>query len=309
MFPSLKRNVVNEHISAAASADCISKNLKEISPAFMTHEQEDANLFITSLLDHCTGCYAAHFSILSSLQPMLNFIDQIFRITLINTIKCSSCLNASIKEEYTCTLSVEIDNMNSLSDALQHFVEPETLTGDNSYHCSVCNAFIQVTKRFNIQELPPVLIINLKRSVGFGSSTRKHTQQVTFNELLTVQPYITDTLVESNKENQNNGESNEYLYQLYAVINHISENNDNGHYHAYVRTHNDIWFLVNDAHYQQVSLEQVFNNKDASIFFYGKISHASTNMKRVPTPIPLQSSSVDNSLIATPSISNTPVRV
>ncbi|CAF0912387.1 unnamed protein product [Adineta ricciae] len=304
---SSKQNITDQDISVAASADCISKNLKEISPAFITQEQEDANLFITSFLDHCVACYALHMSILSPIKSVFNFIDRIFRITLLNTVKCSSCLNASIKEEYTYTLSVEINNMNSLPDALQHFFEPEILTGDNSYHYGVCNTFVHATKRFTIQDLPPALIINLKRSVGFGSSIRKHTQQVAFDELLTVHPYVTDKLLDSNKENQNHGESNEYLYRLYAVINHISKNNDNGHYHAYLRTYNDIWFFVNDSQCQQVSLEQVLYNKYASIFFYGKTPRAPTNTKHVPTPIPLQCSSIDNSLVATPNISNTPI--
>ncbi|CAF1396575.1 unnamed protein product [Adineta ricciae] len=220
--PASKDSVFNKHqLAGAASAACIRNNLSERSPTFIINEQEDANLFITNLLAHCASCFVPHMSMLS-IQPPSTIIDQIFRIILSNIIECSSCFNVSTKEEFVYTLSIEINNMIHLSDALLHFVKPEILSDDNAYHCCNCKRLVRATKRLTIRDSPPILIINLKRSTSFGSSTSKHTQQVNYDDLLNIHPYMNDKLVDSNKENENNGQSNNYVYRLYAIINHIN---------------------------------------------------------------------------------------
>jgi ubiquitin C-terminal hydrolase len=292
--PSSNKGVNNENQFIVASADAIRTHLHILSSSFMIEEQEDASLFITSLLAHCADCFFSHMSMLPTLRPIQTIIDQTFRIKLLNIIQCSSCLNTNTKEEFVYMLSVEINNINYLSDALAHFVDQEIMTGDNAYRCSSCDGLVKATKRLAIHELSPILIVNLKRSTGFGYSTRKEIHHVKYDELLNVSPYMTNQLLESNKENQSNSGLNNSFYRLYAVINHLSSNNESGHYHSYVLASKNMWFLVNDTQYQQVSSEEVFDNKDASIFFYAKTFDAPSNIGHLAQQNLLQCSSTNN---------------
>ncbi|CAF4522949.1 unnamed protein product, partial [Rotaria sp. Silwood2] len=252
--------VSDEKQQFVASAGVISKYVPILSPAFKIGEQEDSSLFITSLLDHCAS-YLSSYSATGSTVPISQtVIDTIFGIKLLSTIECSSCLKLFTKEEFFYMLSVEINNINSLSEALIHFTDQEILTGENAYHCSSCENLVTARKGLTIHTLSDILIINFKRSITLNNRTAKLSHKLNFNELLDCSSYMTFQQFDSNKENMENNISDDNIYKLYAVICHHGDSIEQGHYWSYIRTLNDKWFLVDDAHYRDVPLVKVLDN-------------------------------------------------
>lgn len=61
---------------------------------------------------------------------------------------------------------IEEDSKDSginLIDCLNEFEKPELLDEDNKWYCSKCEVHVQAKKQMQIYQVPPVLVINLKR--------------------------------------------------------------------------------------------------------------------------------------------------
>lgn len=70
------------------------------------------------------------------------------------------------------------------------------------------------------------------------------------------------------KENIN--ESNEYCYQLNAVVNYISTSWNSGHYYVYIRFDNR-WFLVYGENCRSVPINEVINHLETVTLFLHKM--------------------------------------
>jgi ubiquitin C-terminal hydrolase len=156
-------------------------------------------------------------------------------------------------------------DLNSLTDALANFVKQETVEND----CRNCGKNVTKYKRITCGKLPPVLIIYLKKYL-YLTSCVKLSHQVNYNEYLDTSPYMTSHFSNSNNENQQANSSNN-LYKLYAVINHVGEDPYHGHYYSYIRSSDDRWFIVNDEYCGTVPSNEVFNHRDAFVLFYGRV--------------------------------------
>ncbi|KAG8048024.1 hypothetical protein GUJ93_ZPchr0008g11963 [Zizania palustris] len=106
-----------------------------------------------------------------------------------------------------------------------------------------------------ICQLPPVLAIHLKRSLG-SLKVRGH---VSFKEILDVGLFMDPS------------------YRLVGVVEHRGNGNGAGHYVAYVRashrqqtSDSSSWFLANDAHIEEISLEEVLKC-EAYLLFYERM--------------------------------------
>ena len=60
-------------------------------------------------------------------------------------------------------MSVEMQNLTSLTESLEELVKGDLLEGDNAYYCSKCNKKVSVRKRMCIKRLPLILTLHLKR--------------------------------------------------------------------------------------------------------------------------------------------------
>jgi ubiquitin C-terminal hydrolase len=176
-----------------------------------------------------------------------------------------SCLDTFDREENLLSLAVEVYDLNSLKDALDNFVKQETVEND----CVNCGKNAKKYKRITCGELPPVLIIYLKKYL-YLSSRVKLTHQVNYNEYLDASPYMTSHFTNSNNEKQQTNLSNN-LYKLYGVINHVGEDPYHGHYYSYIRSSDNRWFSVNDEYCRTVPSNEVFNHRDAYVLFYGRV--------------------------------------
>ena len=246
-----------------------------MSPAFAIGHEEDVSEFILALFDHFVNCLSSHLSMSSihSLKPTI--VDQTFTIKFTSIGQCSSCLNIFKKNESARLLFIEIEKLNHLTDALAHYVGLETING---FLCSYCKESTAIEKRITVDELSPVLIVNFKRCTFSVHLTKKLLHQVTYNELLDVSSYMSSHILNSNHENKSIHSSNNYLYKLYAVINHVGNDLNSGHYFSYIKTSNNLWFLVDDMYCRAVSLDEVLNRPEALILFYGRVYGTPTNL-------------------------------
>ncbi|CAF4150543.1 unnamed protein product [Rotaria sp. Silwood2] len=220
-----------------------------------------------------------------------------FSIKILSTIECLSCFNIFTKEELTYMLSIEINNINYLNKALEHFINPEIMTGENAYFCPRCEHLVTAKKQLILDELSPVLILNLKRSIMLDDTTEKLSHHVRYNELLDFSPYTTHRQFDSNKENN---ESDNVSYKLYGVVNHYGDSLECGHYWSYIRTSDDNWFIADDAYCRRVPLNEVFDNPNAYVLFYVKASCEVTKSSTASQQQPLQSSLTENKILFQP---------
>ncbi|CAF2882947.1 unnamed protein product [Rotaria sp. Silwood2] len=136
-------------------------------------------------------------------------------------------------------------------------------------------------------------------------SSEKLLHQVNYNELLDVSPYMTSHLLNSNDKKENKNSSNNILYKLYTVINHVGDDLSSGHYYSYIRSRDDLWFLVDDAHFRNVPSNEVLNHSNALMLFYANTFNISTTMDTSfpQIPQPLMSTTTPNNIAPYSSIS------
>lgn len=60
-------------------------------------------------------------------------------------------------------ISLSVKGVKNLRDALEKYMEPEELDGDNKYFCNKCNTHCRAIKTLKFKELPPLLTFQLKR--------------------------------------------------------------------------------------------------------------------------------------------------
>ncbi len=60
-------------------------------------------------------------------------------------------------------LSVTVKNKPNLTSAMEFFIEGDRLDGDNRFFCDRCKAKVDAVKRAVLHNLPPLLMVHLKR--------------------------------------------------------------------------------------------------------------------------------------------------
>lgn len=73
------------------------------------------------------------------------------------------CNHAAAKDAKFLDVPLVIRDVNSLSGALDLFISPELLDGDNKYECEKCNQLCPALKGLQFKNLPYLLTIQLKR--------------------------------------------------------------------------------------------------------------------------------------------------
>lgn len=148
----------------------------------------------------------------------------------------------TIKPESYFILDLPVVEMptSTLYDCFDLFVKPENLVGENSWYNEETKLYENVNKQILFWNFPKILIITLKRFSPDGR--QKMEGLIDFQlENLDLSRYI------------NGYNASEYVYDLYAVCNHIG-NIFMGHYTAFVKTANGEWL-----HYNDQSVENVVN--------------------------------------------------
>uniref|UniRef100_A0A3Q0QYI1 Ubiquitin carboxyl-terminal hydrolase n=1 Tax=Amphilophus citrinellus TaxID=61819 RepID=A0A3Q0QYI1_AMPCI len=237
--------------------------LKRIAKHFRYGSQEDAHEFLRYTVDAMQkSCLPG--TKLDRQTQATTFIHQVFGGYLRSRVKCLNCKAVSDTFDPFLDITLEIKTALSVSKALEQFVKPEQLDGENAYKCTKCKKMVTASKRFTIHRSSNVLTLSLKRFANFSGG--KITKDVKYPEYLDLRPFMS----------QSQGEAQ--LYGLYAVLVHSGFSCHAGHYFCYIKASNGQWYQMNDSSVSVSDIRSVLNQQ-AYVLFYinssvvGKSNH------------------------------------
>ncbi|KAJ3106101.1 hypothetical protein HDU96_008323 [Phlyctochytrium bullatum] len=157
-------------------------------------------------------------------------------------------------------LDIAHDNVNTIEDALSKLTLPEHLDGLSNQQGGI----VEATKQNLLDELPPVLILHLKRfvynSIGGTQKIRKH---VVYSPTLKIKP----ELLSANAKPRFNASE----YHLFAVVYHHGKHAAGGHYTCDVSPRTGEWYSINDGIITSIRIEDVViehTEKQAYMLFF-----------------------------------------
>ncbi|CDQ73490.1 unnamed protein product [Oncorhynchus mykiss] len=199
--------------------------LKRIAKHFRFGSQEDAHEFLRYTVDAMQkSCLPLNK--LDRQTQATSFIHQVFGGYLRSRVKCFNCKAVSDTFDPYLDVALEIKTAPSITKALEQFVKPEQLDGENAYRCAKCKKMVPASKRFTIHRSANVLTISLKRFANYNGG--KIAKDVRYAECLDLRPFMS----------QSHGEPQ--VYVLYAVLVHSGFSCHAGHYYCYVKVSTNI---------------------------------------------------------------------
>ncbi|XP_061741122.1 ubiquitin carboxyl-terminal hydrolase 36 isoform X2 [Nerophis ophidion] len=283
------------------------RDLKKIARHFRFGSQEDAHEFLRYTIDAMQKACLNGYPKLDRQTQATTLVHQIFGGYLRSRVKCSICKSVSDTYDPYLDIAVEIRQAVNIVRALELFVKPDVLSGENAYMCAKCKKKVPATKRFTVHRTSNVLTLSLKRFANFSGG--KITKDVGYPEFLNIRPYMS----------QSSGDP--VMYGLYAVLVHSGYSCHAGHYYCYVKASNGQWYQMNDSMVHSSNIKVVLNQQ-AYVLFYlripetkknadgqtckqgmlhsGKNSASSEQIKRVNLNGPLSSPQVTKALTRSP---------
>ncbi|KAI0079874.1 cysteine proteinase [Panus rudis PR-1116 ss-1] len=206
-----------------------------------TTEQQDAQEFSKLFMAHLETEFQKQ-----TIPGLKSLMADQFQGKQVYGTLCSRCQTRSERESDFLEIEVNLLNNSKLEDRLEALLEPEELSGDNKYHCSVCDSLQDAQRYTEFRTLPPVLHVSLLRFV-FDLSTmerKKSKHSVTFPLMLDMDQFLGSA--EQRKQKAGNGPTSN-LYQLRGVLLHKGPSAYHGHYEAQVfDVSNNAWYQFND---------------------------------------------------------------
>ncbi|CAB1313139.1 unnamed protein product [Coregonus sp. 'balchen'] len=223
-----------------------------IAKHFRFGSQEDAHEFLRYTVDAMQkSCLPLNK--LDRQTQATSFIHQVFGGYLRSRVKCLNCKAVSDTFDPYLDVALEIKTAPSITKALEQFVKPEQLDGENAYRCAKCKKMVPASKRFTIHRSANVLTISLKRFANYNGG--KIAKDVRYSECLDLRPFMS----------QSHGEPQ--VYVLYAVLVHSGFSCHAGHYYCYVKASNGQWYQLNDSSVSVSDIRSVLNQQ-AYVLFY-----------------------------------------
>jgi ubiquitin C-terminal hydrolase len=211
-----------------------------LSNRFRLPFQEDAHEFLIKLLsrfdDECRN--AIH-----SPESVQTFISRYFRWTVTSESTCEHCQHTSTVTSEFLDRTVPIRGIPNLLDAIGDLGPGGGLR--LSSQCESCGMVDCVIKRTTAEKYPLILIVTLMR---FDNNLTKIDDFIEFPNILAV-----------GKE--------ELLYQLYALIVHEGKVINHGHFTAFVRDQNDIWYKADDMCVFKANAATVMSSRPYLLFY------------------------------------------
>ncbi|XP_029804037.1 ubiquitin carboxyl-terminal hydrolase 42 [Suricata suricatta] len=266
--------------------------MRRIARHFRFGNQEDAHEFLQYTVDAMQKACLNGSNKLDRHTQATTLVCQIFGGYLRSRVKCLNCKGVSDTFDPYLDITLEIKAAQSVNKALEQFVKPEQLDGENAYKCSKCKKMVPASKRFTIHRSSNVLTLSLKRFANFTGG--KIAKDVKYPEYLDIRPYMS----------QPNGEP--IIYVLYAVLVHTGFNCHAGHYFCYIKASNGLWYQMNDSIVSTSDIRSVLSQQ-AYVLFYirshdvkngGELTH-STHSPGQSSPRPVLSQRVVSSKQAT----------
>lgn len=114
-------------------------------------------------------------------------------------VKCLQCGHESIRQDQFQDLSLPIRNEfgtgvqnSSVEMALENYIKPEVLEGDNQYNCEICATKVDAEKGIKLVAGPPILTIALNRfTLDYNTFQRvKIMDRVSFGQVINFNDYL-----------------------------------------------------------------------------------------------------------------------
>ncbi|XP_049653239.1 ubiquitin carboxyl-terminal hydrolase 42-like [Accipiter gentilis] len=246
-------NKVLHSLVSAIQPSAVISVLTRIGEHFQLGRQEDAHEFLRYTVDAMQRACLSGSSELDTSSQETTIIHQIFGGFLRSRVTCLSCKAVSDSYEAFLGVPLDIKAASSVTAALEDFVKPEQLDGENCFKCSKCDKMVAASKGFTVHCAPRVLTVCLKR---FEDCTgRKISKVVEYPEYLDLQPYMSQTAGEV------------LLYSFYAVLVHHGDSCGEGHYLCYTKASNGLWYKMNDMAVDGCGIETVLRQQ-AYLLFY-----------------------------------------
>lgn len=131
--------------------------LPTISSTLTLGEQEDAHEFLRCTVDALQRSVPPEITKRKEEYPF-----SLFAGSVKNIVKCMKCKKVSSRIDPVEDLELEISKARNLQVALSNFTSNEMMTGDNKYYCENCRAKTEAQRCLSLNEIPPVLSIQLK---------------------------------------------------------------------------------------------------------------------------------------------------
>ncbi|XP_033921260.1 ubiquitin carboxyl-terminal hydrolase 42-like [Melopsittacus undulatus] len=227
--------------------------LRRTGKHFRYGRQEDAHEFLSFTVEALQKACLNGSTTLDTSSQATTLINQIFGGYLRSQVKCLNCKAVSEAYEPFLDITLDIETVTSVTEALEQLVKPEQLDGENSYKCSKCENMVPASKRYTIHRSSKVLIITLKRFSAFTGG--KINKDVKYPEYLDLRAYMSQSMGEP------------LIYSLYAVLVHSGSTCNEGHYICFIKAGNGFWYRMNDAIVERSDTETVLNQQ-AYLLFY-----------------------------------------
>ncbi|XP_019156214.1 PREDICTED: ubiquitin carboxyl-terminal hydrolase 21-like [Ipomoea nil] len=238
----------------------IVNNLSYFSSTFQRFQQGDAHEFLQCFLERLESC-CNYPKLNGQVSPKHeNVVKQTFGGHLISKLQCCNCGHRSDTYEPLVDLSLEIEDVDSLSLALDSFTKVERIEDpETKFTCEKCKVQVSIEKQLLLDEAPLVATFHLKRFKNDGSLVEKIAKHVTFPPELDLLPYVerNEKVIEESK------------YNLFAVVVHIGVSLSSGHYYCFVHASPSEWYKFDDSKVTRVQ-ENVVMSQEAYILFYVK---------------------------------------
>ncbi|XP_059690704.1 ubiquitin carboxyl-terminal hydrolase 42-like [Gavia stellata] len=264
-------NMVLRSSASAIEPWAVLSVLKRIGEHFQLGMQEDAHEFLRYTVDAMQRACLSGSSDLDISSQSTTVVHQIFGGFLRSRVTCLSCKAVSDAYETFLDVPLDIKAASSVSAALEDFVKPEQLDGENCFKCSKCDKMVAASKRFTIHRAPKVLTVCLKRFDHFTGG--KISKVVGYPMYLDLRPYTSQTAGEP------------LLYSLYAVLVHSGGSCHTGHYFCYTKASNGLWYEMDDSSVVPCDFNTVLRQQ-AYLLFYVRRSDLKMGERTSSSPAP-----------------------
>lgn len=236
------------------SPTTFARGLRQLSRGFRVGRQEDAHEFARCLTE------AMRKSSIRKGVSKRTAIDCMFGGKLRSQVKCAACSHCSDTFDPCLDISLDIQRAASIEKAFMRFTETDVLDGDNKYRCDACGKRSRATKRFTVDVAPQVLVLHLKRFAwsGGGMGSGKIEKWVEYPLSFDLGSFMSIPT------------KNRHLYNLFAVLVHSGRSTHSGHYYAFVKGPNGMWYEMDDCSVRQVSESAVLRQKAYMLFYNQK---------------------------------------
>ena len=180
---------------------------------------------------------------LNELMQCRYILEDDFTTTCRCVLECLECNQTSITSETYILLPVplSVDSQSSID----LFLVPEHLSRDGGWRCSSCHRPVEANKTYIFEELPKILILQLKRF------HQRPDGQYTKSTV----PVIPNPEIDVSTVHPQTNVINVINYSLNATIHH-SGNFQAGHYTASVLQGND-WLYCNDSAVDPINFDEI----------------------------------------------------